>query len=51
MPTPPMPGAPPPPSVSSAVAIPPQYLQLETSGLSTTIHEGENTFDIAMRSQ
>jgi hypothetical protein len=51
VPTPPMPGAPPPPPIDSTIVIPAQYLQPETSGLTTTVEPGENTFDIAMHSR
>jgi len=42
-----MPGAPPPPPLPR-VKIPAKYLRPETSGLSLTVAEGDNPFDIAM---
>jgi hypothetical protein len=42
-----MPGAPPSPPLPR-VAIPAKYLRPETSGLSLTVAEGDNPFDIAM---
>lgn len=50
-PTPAMPGAPPPPPFDATIVIPAPYLQPDTSGLTTTVEPGENTFDIAMQSQ
>lgn len=44
---PPMPGAPPPPP-RPRLAIPEKYTRPETSGLSLTVAEGENPFDIAL---
>lgn len=47
---PPVLGAPaPPPRVLSPSNIPLQYRELETSGLSITVGEGENPFDIEMK--
>lgn len=48
--SPPMPGAPPPPPVPPS-NIPTRYMQPTSSGLTRTINEGENVFDIPMVSK
>lgn len=51
IPEPPVMGAPsPPPKPKSFTDIPPKFRELDTSGLSITVVEGENRFDIDMPS-